>query len=107
MKKTFRSVLTMLLVLALLLGVMAPTVLAAGSGESVENVAPVVPTTDTLDTGWCVITYDTDAASLTLTLYPDVDSVRNLTKAEIKQQVKDIANQLLVDLNVDVFICHK
>ncbi len=89
MKKTFRSVLTMLLVFAMLLGVMAPTVLAADLGND-EGVA-AASTADTLDTGWCVVSYDTATADLTVTLRPDVDAFKSVSK----EQLKDLAKQVL------------
>ena len=78
----------MLLVLAMLLGVTAPTVLAADLGTN--EGASTASTADTLDTGWCVVTYDTAAADLTVTLRPDVDAFMDVSK----QQIKDLAKQV-------------
>lgn len=89
MKKTFRSILTMLVVLAMLLGVTAPTVLAAGIDDS--NVTPSLPPeSGSLDTGWCVVEYDAAAAELTVTLTPDLDAIKNVSK----QQIKDLAKKV-------------
>ena len=80
MNKKLKIVVTLFLILTMLFGVMSTTVLAAGdtTGADEENSTSI----DTLDTGWCEITYD--SKGITVTLNPDVKSLLDVNKEEIR-----------------------
>jgi hypothetical protein len=79
----------MLVVLAMLFGVMAPTVLAATPDDS-SVPPPLPPETGSIDTGWCTVEYDAATADLTVTLRPDIDALLDVSK----QQIKDLAKKV-------------
>ena len=88
----------MLVVLAMLFGVMAPTVLAAGSTDS-SVTSPLPPETGSIDTGWCTVEYDATTADLTVTLRPDIDALLDVSK----QQIKDLAKKVYDGLKAIAF----
>ncbi len=105
MKKTFHSVVTLLLVFAMLFGVMAPTVAYAESGigtgtgtGSSETGSGEGSVGGSYDAGWCVIEYD--ANELKITLNPDVESLLDMDKERVKEMLNtviDAAKTIVVD----------
>ena len=116
MKKTFSKIVTALLIVALVFGVCATTVGAATVGStgysassgtngstgssSNEGASAGGGTTigDSLSTGWCDISYDENG--LTVILNPDVKSLLDVDKEEIKEIVSmliDAAKALVID----------
>ena len=101
MKKTMRSVLTLLLVVAMLFGVLAPTVAFATDGtESGGNgtEGSVGSVGGSYDAGWCVIEYD--ANELKITLDPDKESLLDMDKEKVKEMLNtviDAAKTIVVD----------
>ncbi|MBQ9085032.1 MAG: hypothetical protein IJY24_05185, partial [Clostridia bacterium] len=115
MKKTWRSILTLVLVLVMLFGVAAPTVAFAQEANGIEaNSAGTETNSSTggteneaggkLDTGWCVIEYDDN--ELKVTLYPDVDSLLDMNKASLKEMLNTLVDAIktivIDDLKQDI-----
>ncbi len=109
MKKTFRSVLTLLLVVMMVFGVVAPVVSYASESELFEASSPEALTSATdsdssesssiIDDGWLKI--DRVDNHITVTLYPDINSAMELDKAQVKEIILEILG-LAKDLVIDV-----
>lgn len=112
MKKTITRVITMLLVLAMLLGMSATTVIAAGDsvgGSQAETGNQSAPIGDSLVTGWCDISYDENGVLVVIT--PDKEAILGISKEQLKQIVaiavdaakalviNDMKEQILENLN--------
>ena len=97
MKKTWRSILTLVLVVAMVFGVCAPTVVFAQEGQTSQTEStntttqnPGVESTEggSLDTGWCEIEYS--ANELKVTLRPDIDALLDTNKQVIKDLILEV-----------------
>ncbi len=80
MKKTMRSLLTVILVFVMLFGVLAPTVAAAPSASSSGSSSDEV--SGSLETGWFDIAYDEDSVSIVLR--PDKEEISGTSFSELK-----------------------
>ncbi|MBQ7390532.1 MAG: uL15 family ribosomal protein [Clostridia bacterium] len=98
MKKTLRLVLTLLLVVMMTFGVIAPVVAYAQDGN---NGSP----DSSYDAGWLQLERFGD--ELVVTLTPDVDSLKEIDKAQIKailDEVLDFAKDVVISsLKDDIF----
>ena len=90
MNKRLKVVVTLLLVLTMLFGVTSMTALAAA--ESLLSEEEQNPALDTLDTGWCEISYDSHG--ITVTLNPDVKSLLAVSEEDIRAVVNILIDAL-------------
>ena len=97
MKKMRNRIITLILVISMLFAIMAPTVISAegtagvggtGGGTNTGSSTDSSNVGGTLDTGWCKIEYDDN--NLTVTLYPDVQSLLDVSKEQIKEMASTL-----------------
>ena len=108
MKKTLRSIVTLLLVVVMLFGVAAHTVAYASepvseSGNGTEENAGQGGSSspEVFDTGWCEIIYDEN--EIKLILYPEFEALKDLNKEYVKELISDL-RATLVDALQTVFV---
>ena len=94
MKKTFRSIVTLLLVLAMLFGITSMTIAAATEGLSSAGTSGGGSSDPTIggdvSTGWLEISYD--ANGVVVIIDPDVQSLLDMSKEDVKAVVQLVIN---------------
>jgi len=95
MRKTMRLSVTLFLALVMLFSIISPTVIYAETStqSNTENNGVV----DSIDTGWCEISYTGD--NITVALKPDLQALLNINKS----QAKDMIN-LLIDALKEIVV---
>ena len=98
MKNKFSKFLTLLLAIVMIFGVCAPTVAYAyvlpdrtviPDDQLPNGTLPEAPDpTDSLDVGWCEVSYDENG--LTVTLRPDFDALLDISEAQIKDLIHEV-----------------
>jgi len=86
MKKTFRSIITLLLVVTMLVGVMSTAVLAAPAYGNVSDGSK--PAEGDFSNGWCDITCDENG--ITVTLGSDVSAILGTNASELKAMLTTV-----------------
>ena len=99
MKNTFSKILVMIMVVAMLFGVCAPTVAYAAEPDGIPTVTPTEEERNdevlgSLETGWCDVEYTAEGILVTLT--PDLDALKLVDKAMLKELKESCSNLKII-----------